>query len=164
MKNNSCSFIGSRLCNFSFGYDGESEKCINLTRSITEYINDMYAKGVRDFYSLCQEGAELWAAEYVTHLMYKDSAVKLHIIMPFEEQANKWHPDTRELFFNVHAAATDCKIMNTHYSKDAFALARYEAINSSDYVLAASANDDGEISRLIDYAAQSGKTVYTLPQ
>ena len=98
MEKNACTFISSALTDFSFGYDFTSFKCISLKLQLAHYISDMYKAGVREFYSVCEEGIDLWAAEIVTYIMRDDPETKLHCVIPYEEQAAKWHSSTRGLF------------------------------------------------------------------
>lgn len=160
MNSNACTFIGSRLSRFSFGYDFTAPKCIALKLQLAQYINDMYKAGVRDFYSVCQEGVELWAAEIAVYLMAGDKSVKLHCILPYEEQAAKWHPDTQELYYNILAAASDCEIIDTHYKKTSLALAKYKALDKSRHVFAVV--EDGAANEYVKYAMANGKRVCVL--
>ena len=160
MNINACTFIGSRLNRFSFGYDFTAPKCIALKLQLAQYINDMYKAGVRDFYSVCQEGVELWAAEIVIYLMAGDDSVKLHCILPYEEQAARWHPDTRELYYNILALASDCEMISTHYKGYCLALARYKALDRSCHVFAVV--EDGSSNEYVKYARANGTRVCVL--
>lgn len=160
MNTNACTFIGSRLSKFSFGYDFTAPKCIALKLQLAQYINDMYKAGVRDFYSVCQEGIELWAAEIAVYLMAGDKSVKLHCILPYEEQAAKWHPDTQELYYNILSVAADCEILDTRFKKNSLALARYMVLDRSRHVFAVV--EDGAANAYVKYAMANGKRVCVL--
>lgn len=157
MNANACTFIGSKLSKFSFGYDSTAPKCIALKLQLAQYINDMYKAGVRDFYSVCQEGVELWAAEIAAYLMAGDKSVKLHCILPYEEQAAKWHPDTQELYYNVLAVASDTKIIDARFKKNSLALARYRSLDKCGHLFAVV--EDGAANEYVRYAKANGKRV-----
>ncbi|MBD5117379.1 MAG: DUF1273 domain-containing protein [Ruminococcaceae bacterium] len=137
MNIKACTFISSDLNNFSFGYDSTNSKCIALKLQIAQYINDMYKSGIKEFYSVCEQGVDLWAAEIVTYIMRTDAETKLYCIIPYEEQAAKWHNDTHELYYRVLEEATEVIFLNTHYKEDCLAAARYYTLDRCGYVFAA---------------------------
>lgn len=150
-----CTFITSFLRDLSFGYDTESEKCILLREQLKEFISKVYSQGVRDFYSICEEGIDLWAAEEVTKLAEKDKAVKLHCVLPYEEQASKWFPEFRELYYTVLEKAADTEYISLHYTESCVKEARYKTLDSSHYVFALPKAD----KEFLDYALKNNKEV-----
>lgn len=158
MKNNGCTFIASSLSDFSFGYDFENPKCIYLVSQLKDYITKKYNEGVRDFYSVCEQGTDLWAAEYVAEIIKKDRSVKLHCILPYEEQAAKWHSDIRELYYKVLEQADDTKFVSLRYSEGCLKKARLLTIDSSRYIFTALESDLG--NEYTEYALKNGKSVY----
>lgn len=158
MINKGCTFIASSLSSFSFGFDFENSKCICLLSCLKEFIKKRYDEGVRDFYSVCEQGVDLWAAEYVTRLIDRDKSVKLHCILPYEEQAAKWHSDIRELYYNILEKADDTEYIGLHYSDDCLKKARLFAIDRSSSVFSAAESGFGKECK--EYALQNGKNVY----
>lgn len=157
MEKNACTFIASNLTDFCFGYDTDDPRCIALKLQLAHYIDDMYTNGVRDFYSVCQEGVDLWAAEIVSYIMKDDGDVTLHCLIPYEEQAAKWHPDTRELYYKVLAAATSTETLSPLFTEDCLAAARYETLDHCDRVFAI-VKEGGE-NTFVKYAKARGKNV-----
>lgn len=158
MINNGCTFIASSLSDFSFGYDFESPKCIYLVSRLKDYITKKYNEGVRDFYSVCEQGVDLWAAEFVTQIIKKDKSVKLHCILPYEEQAAKWHSDIRELYYKVLEQSDDTEFVSLYYSDDCLKKARLLTIDHSKYIFTALESDLG--NEYAEYALNKGKSVY----
>lgn len=158
MQNNACTFISSPINDFSFGYDFSSYKCVRLKLQLANYINEMYKAGVRDFYSVCEEGVDLWAAEIVLFIMKDDPDTKLHCVIPYEEQASKWHNSTRELYYTVLEHATDVTFVSKRYKRDCLAAARYIVLDKCKMVFASLAkNDDNEFIR---YSGMTGKKIF----
>ena len=62
MEKKSCTFIGEEIERLSFGYDYTDPKCIALKLALSEQIAEAYGSGVRRFYSVCEQGIDLWAA------------------------------------------------------------------------------------------------------
>ena len=160
MKNTGCTFIASSLHNMSFGYDFESSKCNYLISQLSENITNLYKSGVRDFYSICEQGVDLWAAENVLSLIKEDKSVKLHCILPYEEQAAKWHPSLRELYYTVLEQAESTEFVSLQYCEDCMQKARYRTLDQSRYVISVSRSD--EISEYSDYALEKGMEVVNL--
>lgn len=155
-----CTFITSSLKDLSFGYDTENENCIFSREQLRGFINKVYSEGVRDFYSICEEGIDLWAAEEVTELMKKDESVKLHCILPYEDQASKWFPEFRELYYSVLEKATDTCYISLHYTENCVKEARYKTLDSSHYVFAFPKSD----KEFLDYALNNNKEVFVDPE
>lgn len=157
MNVKTCTFISSDLTGFSFGYDFRNPKCIALKLQIAQYINDMYKSGIKEFYSVCEQGVDLWAAEVVTYIMRSDEETKLYCIIPYEEQAARWHEDARELYYRVLEEATEVTFLNTRYKEDCLAAARYYTLDRCGYVFAVTAN--GVKNEFIRYARMLGRNV-----
>ena len=160
MEKNACTFISSALTDFSFGYDFTSFKCISLKLQLAHYISDMYKAGVREFYSVCEEGIDLWAAEIVTYIMRDDPETKLHCVIPYEEQAAKWHSSTRELYYRVLEQATDVIFVNKHYTEDCLAAARYMVLDHCKIVF--SSVKEGKENEFVRYSGLSRKDIFAV--
>ena len=116
-----CAIISKQPVNTSF-FNEYEPTYIEIKEKIRQTIWDLVCVGYTDFYSNCEYGVSLWAAEIITALkMYND--IKLHIVMPYEEQATKWHEDHRDRFFTVHEKADTVKIISNHYTEDCYEMA-----------------------------------------
>lgn len=160
MNNTGCTFIASSLHNLSFGYDFESPKCNLLISQLKENITDLYKSGVRDFYSICEQGIDLWAAENVIRLFEIDKSVRLHCILPYEEQAAKWHPDFRELYYTVLEQAESTEFVSLRYCEDCMSKARYRTLDKCKYAI--SVYESKERNEYKDYALKKGIEVIDL--
>lgn len=163
MKEKRCTFISSPLESFEFGYDIEDPKCKALKLQIAQYINDMYREGIRVFTSICQQGPDLWAAEVIALLMEYDPTVELHCVLPYEEQAAKWHSDFRESYYNVLAKATTSSFIDGHYSPNCMTEARMMTLSLSKYVLAVVSNDDKN-NPYLDFALHNAQHIVVLTE
>ena len=154
MKNNGCTFIASSLHDLSFGYDFESPECSYLISQLNENITEIYRSGVRDFYSICEEGIDLWAAENVLALIKEDNTVRLHCVIPYEEQAAKWQPSLRELYYTVLEQAESAEFVSLKYRDDCMRKARYRTLDQSGYVI--SVCESEEMREYKNYALGKG--------
>lgn len=128
-----CAIISKALVNTGSINEFEPPYC-TLKEELRQMIWELYCEGYTDFYSNCEYGVPLWCAEIVIALkMYND--IRLHIAMPYEEQATKWGEDYRDRFFTVHEKADTVKILSTHYTKDCYDTAdEYMKAMSDKYV------------------------------
>jgi len=53
---------------------------------------------VTDFYSRGADGVDCWAALIVLGLRKENPALRLHCILPFEGQADKWNQSAQERY------------------------------------------------------------------
>lgn len=102
-----CTILGKSNLYFSYSNDD----CINFKKNIYTNIEEIYKSGVKDFFCNCERGAAMWSASSVISLreIYRD--VGLHLIIPFEEQANNWSDSLREEYFKIHELADSVKIL-----------------------------------------------------
>lgn len=155
MTKKACTFISDSLDSFSFGYDFSSPECISVKLQIWQYIYQEYQSGIKSFYSICEQGIDLWAAEIVTYLMKKDSEVELHCVLPYEEQAAKWYPEFHELYYNVLAEATETVMIDKHFNEYCYDFARKLTVDESSNILVVLPKNAH--NKIIDYAKEHQK-------
>ena len=113
-----CALIAESLVNI--GLINEYEPPYNqIKEKLRDTIWGLYCEGYNEFWVNCEYGVPLWAAEIIIALkMYND--IKLHIAMPYEEQATKWAEEYRDRFFTVHEKADTVTIISNHYTEDCY--------------------------------------------
>lgn len=106
--------------NLNTGFINEYEQpYIRIKEELRDMIWKLFCEGYTDFYSNCEYGVSLWAAEIVIALkMYND--IKLHIVMPYEEQAVKWCEEFRERYFAVHEQADSVELLSYRFYKGCY--------------------------------------------
>ena len=62
--------------------------------------------------------------------MYND--IKLHIVMPYEEQAAKWSEEYRDRYFAVHEQADSVELFSCRFYEDCYKDADKEMVSRSD--------------------------------
>ena len=113
-----CAIIAKALVNTGFINEYE-QPYIRIKNELRDTIWKLFCEGYTEFYSNCEYGVSLWAAEIVIALkMYND--IKLHIVMPHEEQATQWPEEYRERFFTAHEKADTVTIRLNHYTEDCY--------------------------------------------
>ena len=83
-----CAIIAKSLVNTGLINEYE-QPYIRIKDELRDTIWRLFCEGYTEFYSNCEYGVSLWAAETVIALkLYND--IKHHIVMPYEEQATQW--------------------------------------------------------------------------
>ena len=96
MLDNSCAFTGHRPHKFPWRYNEADERCVALKAVLEEQIVALVEAGVTAFHSGGADGVDCWATLIVLELKKKNPALKLHMILPHEGQADKWSDSAQE--------------------------------------------------------------------
>ena len=132
----SCAFTGHRPSKFPWKYNEEDPRCIALKATLDKVIRRLEEDGVKDFYSGMAEGTDTWAALSVLAHRQKNPSLRLHCILPFPGQADRWSPSSQELYKSILEQADSVKYVSKYYYKDCFLDRNHRLVNASDIVLA----------------------------
>lgn len=152
---------GSAVNDLEFGQDEKHPYCVKLKLSICERILNLCDQGIIDFFTTAERGVAFYAAEAVIaarHLRPSYSP-RLHIVMPYENQANRWSSDLQERFYQLHADAYSVDILQTQYTKDCYSKADEFMLKQCSVFL----TDNGN-SALAKIAKRKGKQVELLSE
>ena len=111
-----CAFTGHRPKSFPWGYDESASDCILLKEVLAAQISALAGQGVTDFLSGMAQGVDLWCAQIVLDLKKKNSALKLHAILPCEWQESKWTASAQALYRSILEQADEVVYVNREYS------------------------------------------------
>ena len=98
MLENSCAFTGHRPHKFPWRYDETDSRCVTLKAALMEQIMLLTRAKTTDFYSGGADGVDCWPAMIVLELRKKNPALRLHCILPYEGQADKWSASAQERY------------------------------------------------------------------
>lgn len=163
MNKNTCAFTGHPPLRFSFGYDEDDSLCIRIKQKILLQILVLYENGVTIFFTDCEIGAGMWAAELVLNLMQKHSEIQLICVLPHEGQATKWTPELRDRYYTILEKSSRNILISTHYAKDCFRRCGQYLVNHASFLIAI--YDNGNITNLdaaswtIAYARKEGRGI-----
>ncbi len=91
----------------------------SLKYKLYEIIWNEYCKGVTDFYVNCEYGITLWSAEIICKLKL-DYKIKLHIVVPYENQALSWTEKQRDIYYFVNEHSDSVELARFHYQSDCY--------------------------------------------
>ena len=115
MIDNCCAFTGHRPKKFPWGYDESDSRCVELKAVLKREIQKLIETGVTDFYSGMAEGTDTWAALIVLDLRKTNPALKLHCVVPFRGQADKWTASARRLYKRILRRADTVTYISEDY-------------------------------------------------
>ena len=118
MINRCCAFTGHRPHKFPWKYDEADSRCVALKAVLAEQIAALVNAGFTQFLSGMAEATDTWSALSVLDLREKNSAIKLHCILPCKEQADKWSVSSRDLYHSILDRADSIIYVSRAYHKN----------------------------------------------
>ncbi len=97
------------------GYTEAHEDEAQLRQMVLSHIMQLIAEGCTDFYMNSERGVPLVAAEAVCMLRQR-AAIRLHLVIPYEEQCRNWMESDRDRYYAVHAQADTVTFVRTQFS------------------------------------------------
>ena len=163
MLDNCCAFTGHRPHKFPWKYNETDERCIALKTALTEQIIALVEDGVTDFYSGGADGVDCWAALIVLELRKKNPALKLHMILPHEGQADKWSDSAQERYHSILSQADTVEYVSHEYY-DGCMLDRNRRLVDTAGLLLAVYNGErrGGTAATVRYARKLGRRIIIL--
>lgn len=164
-KKTSCAFTGHRPTRFSFKYDETHPACIELKNVLAEQIDFLHRQGVTDFYTGCALGIDLWAGEAVLTLMKLHPEIKLHCVVPFAAQNQKWTPEQQVRYHALLDQSNDVILTQEKYSEDCYCIRNRYLVDHADVVLAVydmNANKRSGTGYTVHYAQAQDKPIIAI--
>ena len=115
MPDNACAFTSHRPHKFPWRYDETDSRCVAWKTTLTGQITALVNVGVTGFYSGGADGGDCWAALIVLKLRKKNPALKLHLILPHEGQADRWSDSAQEQYRSILKQADSVEYVSQEY-------------------------------------------------
>ena len=161
MIETACAFTGHRPKSFPWGYDESAAGCILLKEALAAQISALAEQGVTDFLSGMAQGVDLWCAQIVLDLKKKNSALKLHCVLPCKGQENKWTTSAQALYRSILEQADEVVyVSQTYHSGCMLERNRYMAEHSSILLAVYNGSWRSGTGATVRYAKRLGRTVY----
>lgn len=158
-----CAIIGDRLSNFSFGYDEENYKCLDLKQILYTKILELSKNGFNTFITGMDLGVGIWVAEIVNQLN-KSMILNLNLVcvLPCETQADKWTAHQREKYFNMIEKSTEVIYIRKNYENRCYFERDIHMVNECDMLVCVGSNSSSELNSIIEYCKNSNKDLLIL--
>lgn len=163
MEKNTCAFTGYRPSKFPWGYDETATGCVRLKKVLATQITALTDSGVTDFISGMAQGIDQICAELVLAQREKDPALKLHCILPFEGQADKWIDSARERYRSILKQADSIDYISREYYDGCMIDRNHRLVDSAGLLLAVynGARRSGT-GATINYARKMGREIIVI--
>lgn len=129
-----CTISGDPIDQFPFGLDEHAQLCTVIKKDLRDSILKSIGQGMKEFYTNCEIGVPLWAAEILVSLKEKHQ-IKINIAVPYENQHVKWSPEYRDRYFRVHESADKVTLIDYHYTDKSYIQADTYMIDNSKYLI-----------------------------
>ena len=163
MLDNCCAFTGHRPYKLPWRYNEADSRCLALKAALAGQITQLVDAGVTDFYSGGADGVDCWASLIVLELRKKNPALKLHLILPHEGQADKWNDSAQERYHSILKKADSVEYVSREYY-DGCMLDRNHRLVEATGVLLAVYNGEwrGGTAATVRYARKLGRGIIIL--
>ena len=130
-----CAIFGQNTICFKWGFDEEDKYCIAMKQELLQKIMELRQQNVTQFFTACDHGIGLYAAEQINVLMETDRDMKLFCTAPHEGQSTKWAPYLRDRYFKMLENCTHTEYVAPFQQSGAQLLAYKRIIDLADMIL-----------------------------
>jgi len=163
MEKTSCAFTGHRPSKLPWGYDENSEGCLRLKEVLATQIAALADSGVTDFLCGMAEGTDQICAELVLVQREKNSALKLHCILPCMGQDARWSDSARRRYRSIVTRADSRLYVSREYHKDCMMERNRFLVDRSSYLLAVyDGKQKGGTAATVNYAREQHRKVIVI--
>lgn len=163
MLDNCCAFTGHRPHKLSWRYDETDSRCVALKAALAEQITRLVDTGVTDFYCGGADGVDCWAALIVLELKKKNSALKLHLILPHEGQAGRWGDSAQERYHLILEQADSVEYVSREYYEGCMLDRNHRLVEAAGILLAVyNGERRGGTAATVRYARKLGRKIIVL--
>ena len=163
MLENSCAFTGHRPHKLPWRYNEADSRCLALKAALSEQITRLVDAGVTDFYSGGADGVDCWAALIILELRKKNPALRLHVCLPHEGQADKWNDSAQERYRSILKQADSIVYVSRAYYDGCMLDRNHRLVESAGSLLAVyNGERRGGTAATIRYARKLGRKIVIL--
>ncbi|MBD5155065.1 MAG: DUF1273 domain-containing protein [Oscillibacter sp.] len=163
MNQNSCAFTGHRSHKLPWRDNEDDLRCIALKKTLTEQITALAEAGVTDFFSGMAAGTDHYCAQIVLALREKNPTLKLHCVLPYKGQADKWSDSARETYHSILKQADSVEYVSRAYYDGYMIDRNHRLVDSAGLLLAvySGARRSGT-GATVNYARKTGREVIVI--
>ena len=168
MKSNSIfktvAFTGHRPEKLPWKNNEESYTALSFKSHLKSTLEELIVTGCINFLSGAARGFDTIAAETVLELREKYPWISLTMVLPCENQAEKWSHEDKTRWKNLIGKADHVLHLGGAYDKGCmFRRNRYLVDNASLLIAAYDDSGVGGTAMTLAYAAEKGRTVVRIP-
>lgn len=158
-----CTFTGHRPHKFPWKDNEADPRCTALMATLAEQIAALAGAGVTEYFTGGADGTDCWAAEIVLAMREKNSALKLHCILPHEGQADRWSDSARERYFSILKRADSVDYVSRQYYDGCMIEQNHRLVESAGLLLAVfSGVRRSGTGATVNYARKLGREIIVI--
>ena len=163
MLDSSCAFTGHRPHKLSWKYNEADSRCVALKAVLMEQITRLVDTGMTAFYSGGADGVDCWAALIVLELRKRNPALRLHMLLPHEGQADKWSDSAQERYHLILKQADSIEYVSHEYYDGCMLDRNHRLVEVAGSLLAVYNGEwRGGTAATVRYAKRLGKKIIIL--
>ena len=163
MLDNCCAFTGHRPHKLPWRYDEMDSRCVALKAALAGQITRLVDARVTDFYCGGADGVDCWAALIVLKLREKNPALKLHLILPHEGQADRWSDPAQERYHLILRQADSVEYVSREYYDGCMLDRNHRLVEAAGMLLAVYNRERrGGTAATVRYARKLGRRIIIL--
>ncbi len=135
-KKCSCAFTGYRPHRFPWRHDETDSRCAALKAVLLEQITVLANSGVTNWFSGMAEGADQWCAQIILDLRKERPALKLHCILPYKGQSDRWNELSQERYHSILRQANSVSYVSHDYYDGCMIDRNRRLVESAGWLLA----------------------------
>lgn len=161
--NNSCAFTGHRPHKLPWKYNERDSRCIALKAVLTEQIAALSETGITEYFTGGADGVDCWAAEIVLTMREKNPALRLHCILPYKGQADKWSNPAQERYRFILKQADSVDYVSHKYYNGCMIDRNHRLVESVGLLLAVfNGVQRSGTGATINYARKMGRKIIVI--
>ena len=163
MLDSSCAFTGHRPHKLPWKYNEADSRCVALKAALTEQITRLVDTGMTDFYSGGADGVDCWAALIVLELRKRNPALRLHMLLPHEGQADRWSDSAQERYRLILEQSDSVEYVSHEYYDGCMLDRNHRLVEAAGMLLAVyNGERRGGTAATVRYAHKLGRKIIVL--
>jgi len=131
-----CAFTGPRPQSLPFPCEEKNPGYDELIQRLRKEILALCEQGVRDFYCGMAIGVDLLCGEIVLSLKESCPDVRLHAVIPFRSQPDKWNSEDKRRYAEVLKGCDSSLCLHEDYNNEYYLERNRYMVDNSDMLLA----------------------------
>jgi len=162
-----CAFTGPQPKSLPFRCHEDDPAYDDLTQRIIKEVVQLCEQGVREYYVGMAAGCDLLCCEVALSMKEIYPDVKVHAVMPFRGQADKWTPNIQAWYKKLIEQCDTAVCLNEKYVDNCYLFRNYYMVDNSNILIAICAPDKIPLrsgtGATVRYARSKGKRIIFVP-
>lgn len=136
LTEHTCAFTGHRPNKLPWKYDEKAPGCISLKKQLAVIVSELAERGIVHYLSGMALGTDLWAADAVLEIRRQRPDIKLHCILPYCGQSNRWSSAYQEQYQEILERSDTIVRVRRDYKNGCLLERNYFMVNAASVVVA----------------------------